>query len=557
MSKPKVFLKRLAKKNKHVYRAARRAKRLIRPGSAPANLEIYDFRKYYPSPDELAKQKKDYRNFKLQPKISVIVPTYNTNIRFLKECMDSVIAQSYPNWELCIADDASPKAGVVQKIKQYAEQDQRIKLVERKHNGHISLASNSAIKIAGGEYLALLDHDDVLWPNALYEIVKIINSNPEADFIYTDEDKIDEAGRIHSYPFFKPDWSPEFLESCNYITHFACIRKSAVDRVGGFRKGYEGAQDWDLFIRVSETTSKIRHIPKVLYSWRVHEASTAQDTDAKPYVYEAQKKLLQDHVARIGAKGSVHQGLIWQHSIIDYEVEGLPGVTVVVYGGQADDATARLMKNSGYPSDSVRIETLAKLTPGALAGLLKVDKSDYFVLLPAETAKISDKWLYKFIADSQRRGIGIVGGRLLSPDGQTLYSAGLGIGLGKYYLPLLNGEPIEDNHYMRALHGKSRRNVLAVEAPLIVGREVLERIDLDRLEQDYLITDLCLTAVAGGFRCVYSPYIASSLHSGSAAGQELQPKAAASFRKKWAGYIEYDPFVNPNYLKTNGRLEVS
>jgi len=557
MSKPKVFIKRLVKKNKHVHRAARRAKYLLRPGSAPARQEIYDFQKQYPSTGELAKQAGDYQAFKLQPTISIIVPTYNTKIRFLEACLDSVINQSYPNWELCIADDASPDAAVVQKIKQYAARDKRIKLVERKQNGHISLASNSAIKIASGAYLALLDHDDVLWPNALYEIVKVINADPETDFIYTDEDKIDEAGKLHSYPFFKPDWSPEFLESCNYITHFSCIRKTVVEQVGGFRKGYEGAQDWDLFIRVSEATGKVRHIPKVLYSWRVHAASTAQDTDAKPYVYDAQKKLLQDHVARIGAKGTVHQGLIWQHSIIEYEVEGRPGVTAVVYGGQAYDAAARLMKNSGYPSDRVRIETPPELTPQALAGLLNTDKSDYFVLLPAETAKISDKWLYKFIADSQRRGVGIVGGRLLSLDGRTLYSAGLGIGLGKYYLPLLNGEAIEDNHYMRALHGKSRRNVLAVEAPLIVSRAVLERIDVNGLEPAYLATDLCLTAVADGFRCVYSPYIASSLQAGSVGGQKLQPKAAASFRKKWAGYVTYDPFVNPNYLKTNGRLEVS
>src|SRR5665213_1052172 len=556
MSKPRIFLKRLVKKNKHVYRAARSAKRVIRPGSMPANQEIYDFQKYYPSPAELAKQQEGYKGFKLQPKISVIVPTYNTNIRFLQECIESVISQSYPNWELCIADDASPKAGVVQTIKKYAARDTRIKLAERKQNGHISLASNSAIEIADGEYVALLDHDDVLWPNALYEIVKVINDDPGADFIYTDEDKIDEPGKILSYPFFKPDWSPEFLESCNYITHFSCIRKRVVDQVGGFRKGYEGAQDWDLFVRVSEATDKVRHIPKVLYSWRVHEASTAQDTDAKPYVYEAQKKLLQDHVARIGAKGTVHQGLIWQHSIIEYEVEGRPSATVVIYGAGADSRAAQLVKNSGYPSDRVRIKTLAKLTPQALGAIFDEDKTEYFVLLPADTVKISDKWLYKFIADSQREGIGIVGGRLISLDEKTLYSAGLGIGLGKYYLPLLNGDSIEDNHYMRALHGKSRRNVLAVEAPLIVSRQVLENIDLERLEQAYFVTDLCLTAVSNGFRCVYSPYISASFRADPLAGQKLQPKAAASFKKKWADYVAYDPFVNPNYVKTNGRLEV-
>lgn len=557
MSKTKAHIKRLVKKNKLIYGVARRAKHVILPGSVPANLEIYDFHKYYPSTAELAKQREEFKALKLQPKISIIVPTYNTDIHFLEECIESVIGQSYQNWELCIADDASPNVAVVQKIKQYSKNDERIILVQRKQNGHISLASNSAIKVATGEYLALLDHDDVLWPNALYEIVKVINADPEVDFIYSDEDKIDAASKIHSYPFFKPDWSPEFLESCNYITHFSCIRKEVVERVGGFRQGYEGAQDWDLFMRVSESTKKIHHIPKVLYSWRVHEASTAQDTDAKPYVYAAQKKLLQDHIVRIGAKGVVKQGLIWQHSIIEYKVEGEPSVTVIVYGDKADDAIAnRLLANSGYPRDRVHVKTHTNLTSQVLNDVNNY-KADYIVLLPADIAKISDKWLYKFIADGQRKGVGIVGGRRISLDQKVLYSAGLGIGLGQYYLPLLNGEPLDDNHYMRALHGKSRRNVLAVEAPLMINRSVLEVIDFDQLEQSYLITDLCLTAVSMGFRCVYSPYITSSFQAMSHAGQKLQPKAVTSFKKKWATYVAYDPFINPNYVKSNGRLEVS
>src|SRR5690606_32657433 len=155
----------------------------------------------------------------------------------------------------------------------------------REKNGHICKASNSALKLAKGEYVALLDHDDILWPNALYEEVKSINSNPSVDFIYTDEDKIDLDGKSHVNPFFKPDWSPEFLRSINYITHFSVIRRKLVNKVGGFRPGYEGAQDWDLFLRVSRQTSNIHHIPTVLYSWRKSENSTAQQPSAKDYAY--------------------------------------------------------------------------------------------------------------------------------------------------------------------------------------------------------------------------------------------------------------------------------
>jgi len=554
MNKRTHALKRLIKKNKLAYKAARKVKHTVFPGSA-TNLEIYDFQKYYPSTEELKDQRASYKNFKLQPKISIVMPTYNTNDRFLRECIDSVLDQSYPNWELCIADDASPQKSVVATIKQYAGRDSRIRLVERKQNGHISLASNSAIEIATGEYLALLDHDDFLWPNALYEIVKAINSQPDVDFIYCDEDKIDEASKIHSYPFFKPDWSPEFLESCNYITHFSCIRKAVVDKVGGFRKGYEGAQDWDLFIRVTEVTERIYHTPKVLYSWRVHESSTAQDTDAKPYVYEAQKKLLEDHVKRTGAKGDVHPGLIWQHSIIEFEVEGAPSVQVVIYGSEATDETAnKLVKNSGY-SKNVTIKIVKALKSRTFEEIIKSSNDDYYVLLPADTIKLSDKWLYKLLADCQRDGVGVVGGRLLSADSKTLYSAGIGVGLGQYYLPLLNGESTEDNHYMRALHGKSRRDVSAVYPPLMVSGKALAKVRAGELKEAYFSVDLCLSVISSGFRCVYSPYIAATPAKSSHA--RLSKREASSFKSKWSQYVNNDPYVNPNYVKSNGKLEVA
>jgi glycosyltransferase involved in cell wall biosynthesis len=186
------------------------------------------------------------------PLISILLPTYNTPEAYLRECIESIIIQSYPRWELCIADDNSKDKQVVRIIKEYQEQDDRIKLIERPVNGHISEATNSALTLASGEFVGLMDHDDTLWPNALYEIVCVIHENKTVDFIYSDEDKIDSTGKLHSYPFLKPDFSPEFLESCNYITHFSCIRRTVMESAGGFRKGYEGAQDWDLFIRITE-----------------------------------------------------------------------------------------------------------------------------------------------------------------------------------------------------------------------------------------------------------------------------------------------------------------
>lgn len=216
----------------------------------------------------------DYPKFKLNPKISILLPTYNSPIQFLKLNIEAILSQSYSNWELCIADDCSTDPQVVQIVKSYATKDPRIKYTLRNKNGHISEATNSALKLATGEFVALMDHDDIIYPNTLMEYVTLINKKPKADLIYCDEDKIDTENRRFE-PHFKPDWSPETLLSANYITHFAIIRKKLFDSLKGLRKGYEGAQDYDLFLRISEKTNNIYHIPKILYSWRTVANSTA------------------------------------------------------------------------------------------------------------------------------------------------------------------------------------------------------------------------------------------------------------------------------------------
>src|SRR5581483_9651019 len=189
---------------------------------------------------------------------------------------------------------------------------------------------NSAFELAGGEFIALLDHDDKLWPNALFEVVRAINEKPGADFIYSDEDKIDETGTKHSDPFFKPDWSPEFLRSINYITHFAVIKKSLVEKAGGFRVGYEGAQDWDLFLRVSRLTGKIFHVPAVLYSWRMSAASTAQAPSSKDYAYVNQKKALKDDIKARGYQANLSWQIPFSMWRIDYKLKAAPLVSIII-----------------------------------------------------------------------------------------------------------------------------------------------------------------------------------------------------------------------------------
>ena len=260
-------------------------------------------------------------------KISVIVPMYNTKERYLRELIDSLIKQTYSNWELCLADGSDEKNEYVEKL---ITQDKRIKYKFLNENKGISENSNEAIKLATGEYLALLDHDDILPAFSLYEIVKVINKNREAEFIYTDEDKILENKENRLGPHFKQDFAPDTLMSYNYICHFSIFKKELVEKLGGFRKEFDGSQDYDLIFRATEQANQIVHIPKVLYHWRMNENSVALSSDAKPYAYEAAKRVIAAHLKRIGVKGKVEDSSILGIYKVKYEVQGNPKVSIII-----------------------------------------------------------------------------------------------------------------------------------------------------------------------------------------------------------------------------------
>ncbi len=263
-------------------------------------------KKNYPNKEELIKQKKLQKKFKYRPRISIITPTYNTPEKFLRECIESAIKQTYDNWELCIADDNSTDLNVKNIIDEYSKKDKRIKYVFRKNNGHICAASNSALKIASGEYVALLDHDDLLLPNSLYEVVSAINRNPKVDFIYSDEDKLSENGVTPIEPYFKPDWSLDKLFGFMYIGHLSVYKKSIVKSVSGFSVGTHGAQDYDLLLKSIPYIKLAIHIPKILYRWRKHPNSTSTTLKSKPYAMEAGRKVLTKRLKKyINGKFSV------------------------------------------------------------------------------------------------------------------------------------------------------------------------------------------------------------------------------------------------------------
>ena len=482
----------------------------------------YRLHLYYPTITEHRKQQAAFENLFRQPLISVVLPTYNTPTEYLAECIDSVLDQSYPKWELCIADDASSDPSVRRMLMDYAERDPRIKVKFRDQNGHISAATNSAIELANGEYIALLDHDDILWPNALFEMAQAINRNPLAKLFYSDEDKVSDVGREHSAPFLKPGWSPEFLESCNYITHFACIEAGMLKELGGLRVGCEGAQDWDLFLRIGERTQEIVHVPKVLYSWRAHSNSTCASMDAKPYVYAAQRKVLEDHLERTEAVGTVAPGVIKVHSTIYYQPTD-ERLTVVLHGRERGwrRSLRSVKRGTDRPFDVVLVGTDARVrqvrrilhqrgscqTGQSLADAARTIDRGSVLFLRAGIHSKANGWLETLLGDAGRSGVGAVGPKIFARRGRYLREAGIGVGLHAAYGSILSGLDGNDLHYMRGLYAHCRRNVAALSHDcLLVSKAAMDAVGgvLEETD-DYVGVDLCLRLLEVGYRNIYNP----------------------------------------------------
>jgi GT2 family glycosyltransferase len=562
-------------------------------------------KKNYPKQKELDTQRS--RVLKGAPKISILVPTYNTNIQHLKECIESVIAQSYENWELCIADDASTNNEVKKVIEEYAKKDERIKYSIQKKNGHICKATNAALELASGEYIALLDHDDILWPNALYEVASRLKTTPQIDFIYTDEDKITEDGSAHVDPFFKPDWSPEFLRSINYITHFAVIRRSLVKKVGGFRPGYEGAQDWDLFLRVSRETNDIFHIPKVLYSWRKSANSTAQAPSAKDYAYVNQKKTLQDDIKARGYQAELDWQIPFSMWKVQYAVQNTPLVSIIIPTKNQFVYIERCLR-SVYEKTSYKNIEVVVVDTGSTEErvwglyeeyrakfsnmkLLKWEKEfnfaavcnygakesagDHYLFLNNDTEVITETWVEDMLGYSQQKDIGAVGCRLYYPNGKVQH-AGIILGVGGqngtpgiagHYFPAFSENPLQDPAML--LYAGGTRNFTAVTAACVMI-EAKKFNKVKGFNPKYRIAfndvDLCLKLHTAGFRSVYLPHvklyhyesISVGLPGSKVRNVEEFGREIKMMLDSWSGLINDDPFYHPEFRRdlASARLEL-
>lgn len=543
-----------------------------------------------PREAEFKQYKKDLENFSYQPLISVILPVYNTPVHFLKACINSVLGQIYENWELCIADDASPNPEVKKVLEEYRKKDYRIKIVYRQENGHISQSSNSALELTEGEFCLLLDHDDELSSDCMYEIVKLLNENQELDLIYSDEDKIDENGK-HSMPHFKPQWCPDSFLSRNYIGHVVVCRTSILRKIGGFRVGFEGSQDYDMLLRFTEQTQRIGHISKILYHWRIHAASTASVEDVKPYAYEAARKALTEactrreeeaeirflsilrgyYAPRYKLKKEAKISIIIptkdQADILETCIKSIFEVStwknfevIVISNNSSEKSLFNLLKDykQRYPSQFNWTECNIPFNFSKLMNEgVKHASGYYYLLLNNDMEVISPNWMEAMLEQAQRKSIGAVGVKLLYYNG-TIQHAGVIIGLGGVAGHAFVGHYKDDPGYFNYL--QCINNFSAVTAAcLMVAKEKYHQIGGfdEQFEIEFNDVDFCLRLREAGYHNVYIPHVELYHYESLTRGHPHLSKESYNrhirelslFKERWQAYINDDPCYSPNLTR--------
>jgi GT2 family glycosyltransferase len=541
-----------------------------------------------PDIEALGSQSKESLHFSLRPEISIIVPVYNTDRNMLISMLNSVLSQTYDNWELCVVDGNSDSPDVKDILSEYSKKDKRINVSFLEKNYGIAGNSNRALQMATGEFITFLDHDDELAPFALFEVVKILNRLPEIDIIYSDEDKIHASGK-RCKPFFKPDWSPDLLMSVNYVCHLMVIRKDVLDSIGGFREGYDGAQDYDLVLRCVSKTSRIVHVPKVLYHWRMHSESTAQNIYAKDYAHESGKKALGEYLSESNINAHVEDGAGITNYRVRYLLSSKPKVSVIIpfrdkykvlekciesiiQKSSYKDYELILISNSSTEKKLFdyldRIKSLPQVKiayynhPFNYSAInnfgVKQSDGEVLLFLNNDTEVITGDWLESMLEHAMRREIGSVGCKLLFPD-NTIQHAGVVIGLTGFAGHIFSRMP--DDAYTHYGSVDFVRNYLAVTgACMMMRRDVFEEVK--GFDERFALcgsdVEICLRLIQNGYRVVYTPFAKLYHHEALTRGGDIP---AQDFQLSWNVYEKYiiggDPYYNPNLtrLKTDCSLK--
>lgn len=554
-----------------------------------ADYRIY-FKQHQLTESDLNIINSEIKFFKYNPKISIITPIYNVDILWLEKAIISVINQVYENWEMCLVDDASTNPYIMEILEKYQKQDLRIKINFLQENQGISCASNEALSMATGEFAGFLDHDDELSVNALFEVVKLLNEHPDADMIYSDEDHIDPKGKLID-PHFKPDWSPDMFLSSMYTCHLGVYRRKLIEDIGRFRKGFEGSQDYDLVLRLTEKTDRIYHIPKILYHWRKAPGSTASRYQAKGYADTNAIRALEDAMKRRNIQGELLPGKFPGFFRVKREIEGNPEVSIIIPTKDKSDILSKciesIQKKTIYNNyeliivdnnskDTYTKDYLETIRKSHNIRILKYENpfnfsainnyaarnsnNQYLLFLNNDIEVISPEWLSAMLEHAQRREVGAVGCKLVYPN-NTLQHAGVILGItGTPGMPGVAGHshkhlPNEARGYFHRPH--MIQNLSAVTAAcLMVRRDVFEEVGGfdEKLGIAFNDVELCLKIRQKGYLIVYTPYAELYHHESLSRGYEDNPEKQKRFsgevkyiREKWGKLIDQgDPYYNPN-----------
>ncbi len=538
-----------------------------------------------PKAEELERQ----RNEKLEtmPKFSIVVPLYRTNENFLKEMIESVQAQTYANWELCLADGSGEGYDLEKIVAGFSAADSRVKYKNLKDNLGIAGNTNAALDMAEGDYIVLLDHDDLLTPDALYECALAVNNNENCEVIYSDEDKVDEAGKHYSEPHFKPDFNIDLLRNVNYICHLFVVKREIVTGINGFKSEYDGAQDYDFIFRCIEKAKKVVHIPKVLYHWRISGASTAMDPESKLYAFKAGARAITDHCSRMGLKVHVLEGLVPGYYRTVFELKDRPKVSViipnkdhtedlakclnslfevshyenieviVVENNSTDQVTFQYYEDIQKKYDKVRVvywegkgfnfSAINNFGAGFATG-------EYLLLLNNDVEIINSDCIDELLAYGQREDVGIVGARLLYED-NTIQHAGVVVGFGGIAGHTFVGMHRDEKcYFLRSMCAQDYSAVTA--ACMLVKKSVFDEVGglNENLAVAFNDIDFCLKVREAGKLVVYNPYAELYHYESKSRGLEDSPekierfnKEIETFKTNWKHILEAgDPFYNPN-----------
>lgn len=587
-------LRQLRNRVRFLSRGSRKLARSVRDRGLVATIhkvrekvsQISDFERYHrsviervPTALECADMRQQISLWHYTPLISVVVPVYNVSPKWLVECIDSVVHQVYPNWELCLYDDASTSSDTVACLQQAAAEHENVKVVLGTANLGIVGATNKAIDMSQGEYIAFLDNDDVMTLDALFEVVKSLQQTKH-DFIYTDEDKLT-MDEIYTDPHFKPDWSPDMLLSGNYTSHLGVYRRAVGDQIGWLRAGFEGSQDYDLTLRFTEVTERIHHIPKVLYHWRMIPGSTADDAYAKPYAYESGVRALQDAMRRRGVQSEVTK-VVPGHYRVKRILTSEPLVSILIdvtsLSRLLDRCLRSIRDNTSYASYEVIVSVREELADAErallanwqckvvdmrscaddLAGryntLAGMALGEVLVFTTDRIEPVNREWLTALVEHGVRAEVGSVSGKLVSHSGKV-YAAGVILGVNGAYGYAHADLDSERFGYFGSL--VDTRNYSALPRELLVTRkDTFARLDGFREKeypQDLFSIDYCLRCRETGLLNVYTPYC-SVLYDASG-GHEPSGSELPSLKEQFGSLLDEDPYYNRN-LSVHGDFRI-